>query len=846
MKHLDPNSLDAAFVAPGTRSLADVIDGLLSTLDVLGTRTRDMVSGLRTVARAIGRTPEEIPADPRWLRTRLAKVEPAALGLTAKTWSNALSNAKAGLAEAGIVERRNRRKSELSPAWRSLWTLVLASENRTLKPALCRFVHFLDTRGVAPQDVTDADAVAFRDALAENEISKSPETTMRMAVNGWRQACRLLPDWPQVELTLPNRSRRVKLAEGSLPESFTADLDRLARSLTEPDPLSENGRLKSLRPATVAQYRAQLLRFAAELVRSGVEPDRIVDVATLCRPEMAERGLRRMLSGNDNQTNPGISETAALLRNLSTSFCRAGEADRKALATFAKRVATKKRTGMTAKNRERLRVLQDDRNLLKLVNLPDRLFAEAKSGRKPHYRALDREIAVAIEILLVCPLRVKNLAEIHLERNIHRPGRRPRLSRLRGGRDQERAPHRVRASRRRDPDDRPAPRVPMSGTLSEGNVLAVSEARRRVRHRSERAVRADHQDDPPRDRARHQRASLPPPRGHGLARGQPGRIRGGAPASRPRGTEPHAEPLFVLRRQIGRLGLLPPDRGEEEGGAAMSLNAPLAEWPEEDREMWRALISAGNPLDDMGALAHLRSTSLKSLIANYGRWIAWLRDTDAAALALPPSARATMPRLTAWLDGLAHTRPMTRLAFVSGALRVLRAAAPDADWTRQRRLEAMLKSAAGRGTPERKAGRILDSSVLLDAGLRLAGPGGRRGDDAAQGREMAARRRDGRDARAASDPAQGLRESRDRDVDPLLGAGDPRHAAGGDDEDRRAVGGPAGRTGRVGPAPLRRGRAAMADGAWRRETRSSVGRRHREDATTRISSACASARSPNA
>ena len=59
---------------------------------------------------------------------------------------------------------------------------------------------------------------------------------------------------------------------------------------------------------------------------------------------------------------------------------------------------------------------------------------------------------------------------------------------------------------------------------------------------------------------------------------------------------------------------------------------------------------------------------------------------------------------------------------MSGTLRVLRAAAPDADWTAQRRIEAMLKSAAGRGTPERKAGRILDSSVLLDAGLRLAGP----------------------------------------------------------------------------------------------------------------------------
>ena len=192
-----------------------MIERLLDAPDLFGTRTRDMVSGLRTVARAIGKTPEEIPADPRWLRTRLDKVEPAAIGLTAKTWSNVLSNAKAGLAEAGIVERRNRRKSELSPAWRSLWTLVLASENQTLQPALCRFVHFLDARGVAPDAVTDADAVAYRDALAENEIGKSPDVSWRMAVNGWKQACRLLPDWPQVVLTLP-KPQQARQTRGGL------------------------------------------------------------------------------------------------------------------------------------------------------------------------------------------------------------------------------------------------------------------------------------------------------------------------------------------------------------------------------------------------------------------------------------------------------------------------------------------------------------------------------------------------------------------------------------------------------------------------------------------------------
>ena len=170
------------------------------------------------------------------------------------------------------------------------------------------------------------------------------------------------------------------------------------------------------------QYRRQLLRFAADLVRSGVAAETITDIATICRPDMVERGLRQMLARNENRTSRSIAETAGLLRNLARSYCGAPEEERKAVTELAGRVAMKPQIGMTRKNRDRLRVLQDPKNLQRLLLLPDRLFASAKAGRKPYYRALDREVAVAIAILLVCPVRVKNLSEIHLERNLQRPG----------------------------------------------------------------------------------------------------------------------------------------------------------------------------------------------------------------------------------------------------------------------------------------------------------------------------------------------------------------------------------------------------------------------------------------
>ncbi|WP_170782162.1 tyrosine-type recombinase/integrase [Ruegeria arenilitoris] len=152
----------------------------------------------------------------------------------------------------------------------------------------------------------------------------------------------------------------------------------------------------------------------------------------------------------------------------------------------------------------------------------------------------------------------------------------------------------------------------------------------------------------------------------------------------------------------------------------MSLVLPIANWPASDRDMWDRLQKAAGPLDDCGALAHLRATSLKTLELRYARWLQWLITSDAEAITLPPARRGTLPRLSAWLRDLSRTRPMTRLMFIDGVLRILSAADPTQDWSAQRKLKAGLKRAAGRGDRDRKLGRVLSSEVLFRAGLILA------------------------------------------------------------------------------------------------------------------------------
>lgn len=154
----------------------------------------------------------------------------------------------------------------------------------------------------------------------------------------------------------------------------------------------------------------------------------------------------------------------------------------------------------------------------------------------------------------------------------------------------------------------------------------------------------------------------------------------------------------------------------------MGRALPFAEWPDEDQRLWEGLTRQGGPFDDRGALAHLREPSRGIIRDSYGRWLFWLADNDPATLREPPAARATPDRLKAWLNADAGVSPTSRKMYFGGALRVLREAFPKADWTGHLRVERQLARLAGRGDPARKQGRILSSRVLLDAGLRHAGP----------------------------------------------------------------------------------------------------------------------------
>ena len=421
MAKIDRKLLETAFVKPDALMFSEVMQRIKQDEVLPATRRRDMLSGLRRVAKGLNRAPQEVVADAKWLQPRLRQIEPAALKISAKSWSNALSDARAALVHCGIEESRNRTE-DLSPDWRKLWKLVLASGDPTLQPSLARFVYFLNRLGAAPEQVCEDHALAYRGALALNELSKSPEVAYRAAVNGWNLAVRRIPQWPRQTTALPSRANRVSFPLEQFPESFQGDLNRFLHGLETPDVLDPLAHTEPLSPETIKQYRSLTIRFASALVKSGMPFCEIKNIEVLVNPQHAERGLRWLLSRNANRTSGSISQTARLLRMIARRYIRVDGKEQAAIDRMATRLAVKHHNGMTAKNRDRLRPLEDPGTLRRLLLLSEELFDRSLKRRALYDHAIAREDALAIAILLHCPIRRKNLARINIDENLQRPG----------------------------------------------------------------------------------------------------------------------------------------------------------------------------------------------------------------------------------------------------------------------------------------------------------------------------------------------------------------------------------------------------------------------------------------
>ncbi len=405
------------FVAKDAHMLDSVMTQLSGMEDLSPTRCRDLKSALNSLARMIGRSPAEIPANINWLYIRVRKIIPAQHNITKKRLANIKSDALKALELTGCSRKRSDWLAPVGPGWSDLLGKI---ENKHDLWKLTQLAQFCSALSVEPQQVKDQHPLDLLKTLIAESFVNRPEHVVSNAIKTWNRLKGEVSCWPDVVLSpLPRKKDPWTSPIEAFPDSFQSDVNAWLERLRNPDLFDGSGPSKPLRPSTIAHRRFQIQEVASALMRSGKPVPEITSLAVLVEMTNLKAALRWMMSRFEDKPTEAIKGVAVCLQAIAAHHVRVDAAHLDDIRGIVKRLG-RDADGLREKNRQRLLQLEDSDNLAKLLHLPTVLVAKAERllETKPRKAALLVQAALAIEILLNAPMRVGNLASLNIERHL--------------------------------------------------------------------------------------------------------------------------------------------------------------------------------------------------------------------------------------------------------------------------------------------------------------------------------------------------------------------------------------------------------------------------------------------
>jgi integrase len=401
--------------ASSRATLAD-LNILISNSNLQSRIKADYRSAVNTIARILGSNPGQVLADPGALRRRLERVAPAAHGLSQGRWNNVRSLFGKALALARPI-LPSRVVATLLPVWARL----LDGLTRNRRDRLLALARYLSNHGIGPGELSLDDLEAYHQAILNDRLRAGAEKTWDSIAWTWNACRRDVEAWPTIEI--PRQSKRVTyvLPWSAFPASLQEEVQRFLDRQSGRD-LSEDGPPRPLRATSLATREYQLRVAASALVASGV--DAPVSLAEVLEVENFKRVLRVLLDRQAGKTSSQVSQIATFLVSVARHWLKGDDMKLAQMRKLASRVAVNQK-GMTAKNRERLRPFNDDDTVARLQAIPEQIRRNVDRSNLPATRrAIEAQKAAAIAILLVVPLRLRNLVNLDVEKHlIGRDGR---------------------------------------------------------------------------------------------------------------------------------------------------------------------------------------------------------------------------------------------------------------------------------------------------------------------------------------------------------------------------------------------------------------------------------------
>lgn len=379
-------------------------------------RRKAVPTSIRCFARLLGLDLETMPVDMRLYQQALARFRPRRAGIDRRRWQNILGDVRFALRYADVDGVPGRNLTRPSPAWATLLALITA---RGVRYRVARFARWCSERGIAPEDVSESTFADFRSKLELSLVGTArAATTWRHFLRAWQKAAEMLPGWPEVTPRPEPHPRRWTPPLDTFPPSLHHDIESYLAWASRHDPLADDGPTRTLKNTTTQGRRYELRASLGALLVAGRAPQEFRSLADLVEVETAKTALRQLMTRSIPGKTLRAYKIACSLKSIARDWVKVAPTHLEQLGQVCRRL-TPKGTGMTSKNRDRLCAFDDPRHVGALLHLPLDLLRQARrQDQGLRKTAVQVQIAVAIEVLLMAPIRIGNLARLHLQDNL--------------------------------------------------------------------------------------------------------------------------------------------------------------------------------------------------------------------------------------------------------------------------------------------------------------------------------------------------------------------------------------------------------------------------------------------
>jgi hypothetical protein len=398
-------------------SFADAITMIGGAEQLPEQTRRHWSTSLRQVAKALDKPLEVIPARYSAVRAELGLLHHVPAGLTAKTLANHRSNCKSALLwlarEKGVPEHG----APLTAEWEQLRAGIRDALNRSRLSSLMRFC---SANKIEPAKVDEAVVDRFM-GYRSNIGRSSDHAFRRLLARAWNANIRKVQGWPQRELAVPPVKAAVELEWENFPEGLRRDVAGYLQGLTKVRRSRVGKRIRPLKASTIRTRLAELQAAARMAVKVGVPIESLTSLSALLAPDVVEKVLDAYWSRNGENPKLFTIDLARRFFAIAKETKCLNDADCERLAGFWHDLEDHRQGGLTDKNIALIRQVLTPGVWSRVVKLPLAMMAAAHRERAPVRAAVTAQLAVAIAILSVAPVRLANLAAIKLGTNLIKP-----------------------------------------------------------------------------------------------------------------------------------------------------------------------------------------------------------------------------------------------------------------------------------------------------------------------------------------------------------------------------------------------------------------------------------------